>query len=83
VKLVKEQITFDYEGATHKADRATFSQAEMILKELSEIGEDGLKALALQKKFLMKSGLKEDLIASLQMHHITLLFEEIIGSKKD
>ncbi len=83
MKLVKEEISFDYEGENYKASRATFEQAEMILEQLAEIGEDGLAALKIQKEFLMKSGLPLELIKSLQMNHIKILFEEILGAKKD
>lgn len=83
MKLVKEEISFEYEGKNYKASRATFEQAEMILKELSEIGDDGLAALTIEKEFLLKSGLPLELIKSLQMNHIKLLFEEILGAKKD
>ena len=83
MELIKEQITFDYEGEKYTADRATFAQAEMILDQLSKVGNDGLKALKIEKEFLMASGLSEDLIKSLQMKHIKMLFEEILGTKKD
>jgi len=83
VKLVKEQITFDYEGKTYKADRANFEQVELILEKLSKVGEDGLKSIRIQKEFLKQSGLDEALIKTLQMNHMKMLFKEILGTKKD
>lgn len=81
IEFKKTRIAFaDYEGKTHNFEAPSYKDLKEVQKE---IGEKPDEADVIIINALVKWGVDRDVMESLELKHIKVIFEEVIFSKKN
>jgi hypothetical protein len=78
LKLERKFFEFDYDGKVYRLRSPSVSDANELQKRIAKEGE----SLELVIEFLEKLGLESSVSMGMEIEHLNLIVEAVIGAKK-